>query len=157
MAVDYRKSGTIEPIYYWQNQKGYVMLLDNSVSLGMDRLRRYMGKLGFQLMSAETLKEAEKLQYKLQDQLKKEQENELIKDEAMTAYHRDQVRVRLEARKNSSSTNEYEKEFIRLYLDWRNNKHDLFKKRFSQQIGHLDALEFDNPNKRIHDLLDKQQ
>lgn len=155
MAVTYIKSGSISPIFYWQNQKGYVMLLETSEFLGNERLKRYMSKWGFMLMSAETLKEAEKLQIKLQEQLKKEQEIELAKDEMMTANHRDQIRQRLEARKNSSNTNPYEKEFIRLYLDWRNHKHDIFKKRFTQQIGHLDALEFDNPNKHIHDLLDK--
>lgn len=130
-------------------------MLADSELLGMERMKRYMGKMGFMLMVADTLKQAEALQKKLQEQLKREQENELEKDESMTAYRRQQVRDRLYARMNSSSTNAYEREFIRLYLEYREKKHDIFRKKFTQQIGHLDALEFDNPNKHIHDLLDR--
>ena len=115
MAVTHLKPGTIDPIHYWQNKNGKVLLLSHSDMLGMDRLRRYMDRLGYRLMVAETLKEAESLQTKLQDQLKKEQEQDLIRDEAMTANRRGQIKERLEARKNSAITNEYEKEFIRLY------------------------------------------
>ena len=114
-----------------------------------------MDKMGFMLFSAETLVDAEKLQKKMQEQMYREQQTELEKDEMMTSARRKEVRDRLYARSISSSTNAYEKEFLRLYLAWRENKHDIFKKKFTQEVGHLDQLEFDNPNAHLHDLLNK--
>lgn len=114
-----------------------------------------MKDLGFEMLAAETLAEARKLQGKLQNQLKLEQENELARDEQVTMYRRQQVRDRLYARMNSLSCNPVEREFIRMWLVVREQKHDLFRRRFTQQIGHLDGLEFDNADKHIHDLLDR--
>src|SRR2546429_8451485 len=155
MAVDYMAKGKISPILYWINKNGHIKLIPTSEILTMERLRRYMTKLGYVLQSAETLHEAELLQKKLQEQLKREQEAELAHDEAMTRAGRQGVRSRLDARMNSASCSEYEREFIRAWLQQREHSHELFKRRFTQQVGHLDALEFDNPEEHVHRLLDR--
>jgi hypothetical protein len=56
---------------------------------------------------------------------------------------------------NSSNTSEYEKDFIRMWLEMREKKREIFEKKFTSQIGHLDALEFDNPIQHTHSVLDK--
>lgn len=155
MAVTHIKKGCIDAIQYWKNEKGNIMLMPTNDVLTMDRLRRYMGKMGYMLHVADTLRQAEQLQNDLQAQLKREQEMELAKDENMTHIRRQQVRDRLYARSISSNTSQYEREFIQQWLEWRNHKHDLFRKKFNQEVGHLDALEFDNPNKHLHDILDR--
>lgn len=153
MAVTHLAPGKIKAIIYFENLRGVVkMLPTDEESL---RFRKYMKDLGFEMLAAETLAEARKLQGKLQNQLKLEQENELARDEQVTMYRRQQVRDRLYARMNSLSCNPVEREFIRMWLVVREQKHDLFRRRFTQQIGHLDGLEFDNADKHIHDLLDR--
>lgn len=119
------------------------------------RFRGWMGKLGYELCGAETLKQAEQLQKDIQGQMVREQEMELAKDEAMTFQARQATRDRLYNRMTAVGTSPYEKEFIRLYLESREKKHDIFKRRFTSQVGHLDALEFDNPNEHTASLLDR--
>ena len=156
MAVDYRAPGKISPVIYWVNRAGYIKLMPTNEVLTMERLRRYMDKLGYVLQAAETLHEVEELQKKLQDQLKREQEYELARDEMMTAHRRDSVKDRLTRRRSSASCSPYERAFIDAWLERRERNHELFRKKFTQQIGHLDALEFDNPDQHLHNLLDKE-
>lgn len=153
MAVENYAPGKIKAIIYFVNEQGYIHLLPTDQE--SKRFRKHMRRIGFEMMAAETLFEARKLQKKLQEQLYQEQQNELARDEQMTAYRRQQVRDRLVAKMNSSSTNQTEKDFIRVWLEMREKKHDIFRKTFTSQIGHLDALEFDNPTKHTHDLLDR--
>jgi hypothetical protein len=153
LAVTQYAPGKIKAILYFINAQGTVKMLPTDEE--SHRFRGYMKKLGFEMMFAESLHEARKLQKKLQEQLAAEQANELIKDEVATSGRREAIRVRLNQKLHSNSTSETEKEFIRLWLVMREDKHNMFRRRFTQQIGHLDALEFDNPNKHIHDLLDK--
>lgn len=155
MAVDYMKKGTFTPILYWENKQGHIKLMPTNDVLTLDRLRRYMDKTGFMLRSAETIPQAEKLQKKLQEQMKQEQEFELAKDEHMVGQRRQAIRDRMRARMQSASCSVYEREFISTWLSQDNARRDLFRRRFTQEVGHLDALEFDNPDNHLHDLLDK--
>ncbi|MGH7184477.1 MAG: hypothetical protein ACREJN_21235 [Nitrospiraceae bacterium] len=153
MSVKHLAPGKIKAILYFMNSKGVVKMLPTDEECY--RFRKHMGKIGFELMFAETLGEAKKLQKKLQDQLYYEQQAELQRDEVLTSYRRQAIRDRLVARRNSAACNQTERDFIDMWLVIREQKHDLFKRRFTQQIGHLDALEFDNPTNHVNDLLSK--
>lgn len=153
MAVTQYAPGKIKPILYFVNAQGYIHLLPTDED--SKRFRKQLKKLGFEMQEADTLRQAEWLQKTMQEQLYNEQQAELARDEAMTTYRRQQVKDRLTAKMNSSSTNQTEKDFIRCWLVMRDQKHDIMKKRFTSQIGHLDALEFDDPNQHIHDLHDR--
>src|SRR5205807_737633 len=133
---------------YFKNENGVILLIPSDEEAR--RFRKQMDKRGYILCAAETLAEARKLQKTLQEQMKREQELELAKDEAMTSIKREQVRARLTARMNSASCPEFERDFIALWLKMREHKHDLFKKKFTSELGHLDALEWDDPDKHIH-------
>lgn len=153
MAVSNYAPGKIKPILYFENKNGIIKILPSDEET--HRFRKHMRKLGFEMMAAETLKQAQKLQYKMQEQLKKEMEFELAKDEAVTHHRRQAIKDRLTARMNSAACNSTEREFIRLWLYEREHKHDIFRKRFTDQVGHLDALEFDNLDERISDMMDR--
>jgi len=153
LAVTHLAPGKIKAIIYFENQQGVIKMLPTDEEA--HRYRKYMKSLGFEMLFAESLHEARKLQKKLQQQLYQEQQNELTQDEMTTFHRRQAVRDRLVARMNSNACPVHEKDFIRMWLVVREQKHDLFRRRFTQQIGHLDALEFDNPDKHIHDLLDR--
>lgn len=153
MAVTHLAPGKIKAIVYFKNLQGQVKLLPSDEE--SFRFKRMMIKMGFIMMFAETLAEARKLQKELQDQLHTEQQVELERDEAVTSIRREQIRQRMTMRLTQPGITNYEKDFIRMWLVVREQKHDLFKKRFTQQIGNLDALEFDNPTEHVHSLLDR--
>jgi len=153
MAVTHLAPGKITPILYFINAQGYVKMMPTDEE--SKRFRRHMGKLGFELQEADTLQAADKLQSKMQEQLRIEQEIELAQDEETTRYRRQQVRDRLVRRMNSSACPAVERDFIQAWLIIREQKHDIFKKRFTNQVGHLDALGYDNPNKHIEDILNR--
>lgn len=154
MAVQDMAVGKIKAILYFINARGYIHLLPSDEE--SKRWRAHMRSLGFEMMAAETLHDARKLQKKLQEQLYAEQQAELAKDESLTMMRRKQIRDRMVARRNSSATSQIERDFIDMWLVMREQKHDIFKKRFTSQMGVMDALEYDQPNNRIHDLMDKQ-
>jgi len=153
VAVTNHKPGTIKPILFFENQQGRILLPPDDENA--HRFRKQMRRQGFELMFADTIQQAEKLQRRLQEQLKREQEIELMKDELTTLRGRQGVRDRLRARMNSASCPEFERDAIKFWLAMREQKHEIFKRRFTQEIGHLDALEFDNPIAHTHDLLSR--
>lgn len=153
MAVKHLAPGKITAILYFVNARGHIKMMPTDEE--SKRFRRHMSRLGYELQEADTLYAARKLQKKLQEQLEQEQKNELAYDESVTAHRRQQIRDRLVARMNSAACPAVERDFIALWLQLREKKHDIFRKRFTNQIGHLDALEFDNPNQHIHDILNR--
>lgn len=153
MAVDYMASGKIKGIIYFINEKGHIMLLPTDED--SKRFRKKLRSLGYEMQVAETLADARKLQKELQRQIQNEQTAELSRDEMMTHERRRQVKERLVARMNSASCPQYEKDFIRIWLAGREQRHSNFVKKFTSEVGHLDILEFDDPNKHIHDLHDR--
>lgn len=153
MAVTHMAPGKIQAILYFRDKNGKIMLLPSDEET--KRFKGAMREFGYELYAAETLAEARKLQKEMQEQLYVEQQHELQKDEQMTAVRRQQIRDRLVARRNSSACDKVERDFIDMWLVIREQKHEVFKKRFTSQIGHFDALEFDNPSQHIADLHDQ--
>lgn len=153
MAVDYMASGKIKGIIYFINSQGHIMLLPTDED--SKRFRKRLRDLGYEMQVAETLADARKLQKELQRQLQNEQLKEIGRDEMMTYERRRQVKERLTNRMNSASCSQYERDFIRIWLSGREQRHDNFVKRFTAEVGNLDILEFDDPDKHIHDLHDR--
>lgn len=153
MAVTHLAPGKITPILYFKNKYGAIKMLPTDEECR--RFKRHLNGLGYELHAAETLPEARKLQKELQQQLKNEMDMELAQDEFATHSRRQAIRERMLARAQSSATSRFEKDFIMMWLHERENRHDIFKKRFTDQVGHLDILEFDNPNKQIANRLDR--
>ena len=134
-----RKPGTIEPVIYFRFSDGHLMLAPYSDFPTPENAIRE---------GAETLAQVDRLQERLVAQEKLEWEREVETDSARFQTRMDEVRDRLYARMTSSSTSEYEKEFIKLYLQLRNEKRAKYQQRWLERTAYLHAREFDIGNRR---------
>ena len=94
---------------------------------------------------ANTLTEVDALQRELQSATYRRSQLELIRDEQAFATARERVRSDLTARIASSATSEYEREFIRLYLQLREDKRAAYRARFECDRAYLEMRENDRP------------
>ncbi len=92
---------------------------------------------------ANSLAEVDALQRRLQQQTYERRQQELQTDEEAFAAAREQVRSDLTARLSSAATSEYEREFIRLYLQLREERRAAYRSRFTADTAYLLAREND--------------
>ena len=134
-----RKPGTIEPVIYFRFPDGHLTLAPYS---------DFPTPEGAIREGAETLSQVDRLQERLVAQERVEWEREVETDSARFQTRMDEVRDRLYARMTSSSTSEYEKEFIKLYLQLRNEKRAKYQQRWLERTAYLHARQFDIGNRR---------
>jgi len=143
MAVS-RTLGTLSPIVYFVNSSGgdrdpshpagYIMLAPFSeFPTPHGYLREYAG----------TLPDARRLNDRLIEQSRAEWEREAEQNHALVDQRRAEVRDRIYARMTSSATSEYEREFLRLYLQLREDKQAKYDSLWMQRTAYLHALEND--------------
>jgi hypothetical protein len=145
------KLGTLDPIIYFENAKGEIVLPPTSAdarhwyesSQGGPSYR----ERGFELRGAETLAEVDALQARLVAQDRATNERALAQDDAQRRQAWYAIAERLRARMCSSSTSPYEREFIELYLKLREEKRDKHRQRFLERISYLWAREMDSGSK----------
>ena len=139
-----RTLGTLSPIVYFVNSSGgdrdpahpagYLMLAPYSdFPTPHGYLREYAG----------TLREARVLQDRLIAQSREEWEREAQANHKLIDARRAEVRDRIYARMTSSATSEYEREFLRLYLQLREDKQAKYDSLWMQRVAYLHALEND--------------
>lgn len=133
------KRGSIEPVVYFINQSGHVLLAPYSAMATPDGYRRE---------EAGTLGDVDKLQVLLVMQERRQWEREAAQEESLFGARLDAVRDRLYARMTSAGTGAYEKEFIRHYLQLRIEKRDKHRQRFEHREAFLWARENDTPKGR---------
>src|SRR5271170_3960191 len=113
------KLGTLEAVVYFVNyedpahEKGYILMAPYT---GCPEPR------GYRREYADNLPAVRRLEKILQRQEYLAGERDAIADRSLSAPGKESVRDRLVARMVSSSTTEYEKEFIRLYLQVRDDR-----------------------------------
>jgi hypothetical protein len=139
-----RTLGTLSPIVYFVNSSGgdrdpshpagYIMLAPFSeFPTPHGYLREYAG----------TLPDARRLNDRLIEQSRAEWEREAEQNHALVDQRRAEVRDRIYARMTSSATSEYEREFLRLYLQLREDKQAKYDSLWMQRTAYLHALEND--------------
>jgi len=131
-----RAFGTLEPVVYYTNLKGEISLPPTSDT---------STPRGWQREEAHTLAEIDALQRRLQQAEYDRVEKEVQHDEQAFAAAREKVRSNLLAKLVSSSTSEYEREFIRLYLQLRDDKRAQYAQRLREYHAYLEIREFDRP------------
>jgi hypothetical protein len=94
---------------------------------------------------ANTLDEVDKLQKRLQQATYERCQRELQRDEEAFAESRERVRSSLTAKIASSATTEYEREFLRAYIQLREEKRDKYRQRFACDVAYLEMRENDRP------------
>lgn len=140
-----RAPGKVEPVFYFLNcsdavrPRGYILLAPDSHMPAPE---------GYTREFAETLPDIDRLERTLQAQERAEWEREAQHDERLLAERRAAVRDRLYARLTSSSTDDYEREFIRLYLQLREDKRARHQQRYLERTTFLWARHNDTPKGR---------
>lgn len=148
MAVS-RTLGTLSPIVYFVNSSGadrdpahppgYIMLAPYSdFPTPHGYLREYAG----------TLPDARRLNDRLVQQSRDEWEREAETNHNLVAAKRAEVRDRIVARMQRSDTTPYEREFLELYLQLRDDKAAKYDSIWNQRQAYLHALENDLGDRR---------
>ena len=141
-----RAPGKIEPVYYF---KCYDSALANpSRPVGYVLISPYSdcpAPEGYEKYAAEYLNEVDQLEAVLvrqeQDTARYNAERFAILDEA----HDRKVLDKFRAKISSSGTNEWEKEFLRLYLQLRPERRAKYRQRFLEYTSYLWARHNDTP------------
>jgi predicted ThiF/HesA family dinucleotide-utilizing enzyme len=111
-----------------------------------------MGRRGFELREAGTLSEIDRLQKRMQEQEHERLQKEFEHEEITLADARKSVRDNLISRMVSSSTGEYEKDFIRSYLMLRDEKREEYQKRFFTDQCYFTMREYDSTH-HLQDMI----
>jgi len=129
------KPGCVPAVIYWKHRDGHLTLAPFSDAPTPDDCIRY---------EADTLAEIDRIEKILQQQEQQVLDREHAYDEALYEPHRQAIRDRIYARITSSATTEYEKEFLKLYLELRDErKKALYRQRFHEWQGYMYARHFD--------------
>ena len=140
------KMGTLSPIIYFTNHKdpahreGYLMLAPYS---------SMPTPAGWSREEAGTLRECYALQRRLQEQEAEDWKREGARDIEMLREKFKQTRDRMLTRMASSSTSEYDKEFMRCYLQLQEEKLAKHERNFEHRNAYIHSLEQDaRPGRR---------
>jgi len=97
-------------------------------------------------LEANTLPEIDALHAKLQAQTWHRLEMEAVRDEFTFGAKRREIRDSLTAKLSSAATSDYEKEFIKLYLQISDEeKRKKYQQRFACDTAYFELREFDKP------------
>ena len=99
----------------------------------------------YERCEANSLAEVDALQRALQSQTYARTSLEQAHDDATFADARERVRSDLTARISSNTTSQYEKDFIRAYLQLRDEKREKYRSRFVCDTAFLEMRENDKP------------
>lgn len=150
-----RKPGQIEPVFYFVNgastahPPGYILLAPYTG--GGDRCECPTPE-GYRLEYADTLADVDKLERILQLQEREEAEREGQREVEMLEARRKAIRDRIYQKIASSETDEWNKEFYRLYLQLSDErKKTMYRQRFLERQSYLWARHNDTPKERRSD------
>jgi len=126
-----RKPGCIEPVIYFRYPDGHLTLAPYSdFPTPPNAIRE----------GAETLAQVDRLERVLQQQELDRGEREMQHDSEMIESASARIRDSLYARMTSGSTTEWEKEFLRLYLQLRDErKREKYRQRYLEYSMYLSA------------------
>ena len=152
-----RALGTLDPVIYFQDSKGHILMPPVEVGKGpVLALKLFEEKFkpqGYQWKEAGTLQEVEKLQNQLIAQ-----ETRILQaqgqrmDNAREASRR-VTSSNLRQRMASSSCSQYERDFIRLWLDMDEEKRKKYTQRFTERNMYLWGLEMDSSHNDVTDRM----
>jgi hypothetical protein len=126
-------------LYYFESASGDIQLPPN------DECYFTLCPAGYERREANTLQEVDRLQKKLQEQTYRSQHAAWEHDDVTFAAARKSVIDSLHQRLSSSVTIEYEREFIRAYIQLRDEKRAKYRQRFICDRAYLEMRENDRP------------
>ncbi len=144
-----RKLGTLDPVVYFENSRGEIVLPPTSEDARYfyEGVRDPSGKtyrdLGYEYREAETLAEVDALQRRLVELDQRTNAQNAQRDDEGRKESWRRIGDSLRARMVSSSTSPFEREFIRLYLELREEKRARHRQRWLERTSYLWAREMD--------------
>lgn len=152
MAVN-RALGTLNPVVYFVNSSGTIWLPPSTEQAY--QIKDQMRKRGFELREADTLSKIDELSERIYDQEKRKLEREMQFSEEIGKLLKKRSRDSLTSRMVSSSTSEYEREFIKYYLYVHSeDKKAEFRRNFEHRNMYFESREYDSSNAFL-DLADQ--
>lgn len=153
MAVLNYAMGQLNPVVYFINSSGDIALPPSTEEAL--KLKDRMSRRGYELREAGTLAEIDSLQKTMQEQEHARRLLEFGRTESSLAEARRIIRDRLIARMTSSSTSPYERDFIRAYLQLREEKREKWRNRFTADIAaRFIQRDYDHPKEYLHKIAD---
>lgn len=139
--------GRIDGPVYFVHRDGHILLAPMSDSPTPPNCER---------RKVETLAELDQLQERLENDTKRQCQQEIERDQRVWANKRQQIRSNLLERMKSSKCSAYEREFIQLYLQISDErKREVYRNRFMADTAYFMAREFDDGGaKRIAQAAD---
>ena len=141
-----RKPGCVEPVIYWVNGA------DPNHPIGYIMLAPYTGcppLPGYREEYADTLSDIDKLERKLQEQDRQEHFKEYLKDQTLLAKKDAEIRDKLRQKMLRSDCTPYERDFIELYLQLRDDKKkEKYRQLFLEHTSYLWARHNDVGNRK---------
>jgi hypothetical protein len=153
MSVTNYAMGQLNPVVYFINSTGEIALPPSTEEAL--KLRDRMSKRGYEFREAGSLHEIDALQKTMWQQEYVRRTQEFGRTEASLAESRKAVRDRLVSRMTSSSTPQYERDFIRAYLQLRDDKREQWRNRFiGDQAARFVQRDYDHPIEYLHKIAD---
>ena len=151
-----RAIGTLSPAIYFENSSGHILLPPVDVEDGLSETRRLYDvrfkSQGYEWREADTWPALQRLQKRLV-----EQEERILQRQGQADYERrerrhKEINSRLAQRMASGSTDPWERDFIRLWMELRADKQEEFTKRYTERNMYLWACEM-NSNTLVQDRI----
>lgn len=137
--------GNLRPVIYFQSSSGYCVLAPQEVGHDLSLARRMYSERyrDWEWREAGTWTEVSSLQSRLQQQALDERKQH--RDVSMASYDNAKKKTaeELRQRMQSAGCDEYEREFIRLWLDMAPDKRTKYEQRFMERQNYLWACEMD--------------
>lgn len=151
-----RVLGTLDPILYFINSSGHIVLPPVEIGHGPELARRifeerYKPK-GYEWREAGTWPDVQRLQKRLIEQETKILQHQGQVDEDRRRRLHSQTASNLRSRMASADCDPWERDFIRAWLDLTDEKQKMYTQRFTERNMYIQSVEFDSKH-RIEDRL----
>lgn len=151
-----RALGTLDPVIYFENASGHILLPPIEIGHGPVVARQLLDQRykhqGYEWREAGTLADVQRLQKRLIAQEQAILDKQGLADEERRRRVHAETSSNLRQRMASSSCSPWERDFIQHWLLLREAKQDEYTKRFTERNMYLQALEFDE-NHKIEDRM----
>lgn len=146
-----RALGTLDAAIYFENASGHIVLPGIDIGEGPASARRVYEQRfkhqGYEWREADTLHAVQRLQKRLIEQEEKVLKNQGHVDEERRRKAHAEINGRLRQRMASSDCDPWERDFIALWLQNRDDKQKEFTQRFTERNQYLWAAEMDTSTK----------
>lgn len=151
-----RALGTLDPVIFFENEAGHVMLAPQEIGKGLEVARMLYEQRfkhqGYMWKEADTFDRVLKLEQRLIDQATKERAAQGERMDMAREAVRRQTSSDLRQRMASSDCDPWERDFIKLWMDLGETKRKEYVQRYTERNNFLWAVQMDSKT-RVEDRM----